>query len=97
MRSALSREQVRSIVDLARLAPSPEDEKRLLDRLQGILAYVDNLEPLDTSDVPPSASVLAPIESWREDEVRDSLPPDVVLRTAPERQGNFFRVPRVIE
>lgn len=96
-RDPLDGEQVRRLGELARLAPAPGDEERLLAELRGILDYVARLRQLDTDGVPPSPSVLSPKARWREDEPEESLPPAEALREAPDRDGDFFRVPRVIE
>lgn len=97
MAADLKREQVRRIADLARLRPSREDEAVVLSHLRQILDYVSMLDEVDARKVPPSPSVLKPSPPWRDDQSRESLPASDSVRPAPEREGDYFRVPRVIE
>jgi aspartyl-tRNA(Asn)/glutamyl-tRNA(Gln) amidotransferase subunit C len=73
--------------------------------LTSILDYIDRLNELDTTDVPPMAQSLTsssdrserPTKAWREDELRPCLPREDALKNAPETDGSFFKVPKVIE
>ena len=92
-------EQVRYIADLANLRLTQEDTARYAGDLEEILAYVDQLNELDTSGVEPMAQVLhegnaAPL---REDTPGPSLQPDIALRCAPMCGAGHFKVPKVIE
>ncbi|MCZ6603426.1 MAG: Asp-tRNA(Asn)/Glu-tRNA(Gln) amidotransferase subunit GatC [Planctomycetota bacterium] len=97
MGTELDRDQVRSLAELARLDPSPADEGRILTHLRRILEYVSKLEELDTSSAPPSHSVLRPIQHFRKDGTEKSLPGGDSVAPAPDREGHFFRVPRVLD
>lgn len=97
MAADLKREQVRRMADLARLLPSREAEPIVLSHLKQILEYVAMLEELETGEIPPSPSVLTPNPLWRPDRPGGSLPAEEAVRAAPEREGSYFRVPRVIE
>ena len=90
---AISREQVEHVARLARLALSEEETARLGEQLNAILDAVGKVSELDLSDVPPTAHPLDVVNVWAEDEPRPSLPVDVALENAPEREGGFFRVP----
>ena len=82
---------------LARLAIS-EKEKELFTRQLGeILTYIEKLKELDTSKVDPTSHVLPLNNVFREDEVRPSLPREEILKNAPDRTEEFFRVPKIIE
>jgi aspartyl-tRNA(Asn)/glutamyl-tRNA(Gln) amidotransferase subunit C len=95
---SLSIEEVRHIAALARLRLAPEEETRLAGELSAILDYVRQLEELDVSQVEPMTHALAGEGTpLREDEVRESLPPEKALANAPAREGTCFRVPRIIE
>jgi len=95
---ALSIEEVRRIAALARLRLEPEEAGRLAGELSAILDYVRLLEELDVSRVEPMTHALAAEETpLREDEVRESLPPEKALANAPAREGTCFKVPRIIE
>ena len=93
----LDREHVRRIAELARLRPSEADEQLILTHLLKILDYVSKLDELDSEDAPSSPSVLKPTRPWRADSIGESLPPGAPARPAPDKEGNYFRVPRVIE
>jgi aspartyl-tRNA(Asn)/glutamyl-tRNA(Gln) amidotransferase subunit C len=97
---------VQYVADLAHLDLTAEERSRMERDLNSILDYIDRLNELDTSNVPPMAQVaqLAPISGggvndghWREDKERSSLPREEALRNAPQATEVFFRVPKVIE
>lgn len=89
--------QVERIAGLARLHLTEPEKEMFLSQLQGILDYVEKLRELDTSGVEPTSHVLALHNVFRVDERRESLPLDAALQNAPDRAGNFYRVPRIIE
>jgi aspartyl-tRNA(Asn)/glutamyl-tRNA(Gln) amidotransferase subunit C len=89
-------EQVRHVAKLARLAM---DEPRLLklsSQLESILAYVAKISEVDVTGVEPMAHALPISNVFREDIVEPSLPLEKVLQNAPETDGPFFKVPKVI-
>ena len=90
-------EQVQHVARLARLELTPEEEERLQVELSAILAYIDKLNELDTGEVEPTAQVGESGTPTREDEVTNRPAPDGMLANAPAREGNFFKVPRIIE
>lgn len=99
------------VAELAHLELTAEERKRLLRDLNSILDYVDTLNELDTSGVHPMAQLLTPdggASSDRErygflsredipEGLRKSLPREVALENAPDTDGVYFRVPKVIE
>jgi aspartyl-tRNA(Asn)/glutamyl-tRNA(Gln) amidotransferase subunit C len=92
---------VQYVADLAHLELAAEERSRMERDLNSILDYIDRLNELDTSNVPPMAQVaqLSPIADahWREDRLRPSLAREEALRNAPQSTDAFFRVPKVIE
>ena len=90
-------EQVRHVAQLARLELSPQEEERLQVELSAILSYIDKLNELDTAEVEPTAQVGEAGTPAREDEVTNRPAPNEMLANAPAREGNFFKVPRIIE
>lgn len=94
---SLSREQVRHVAHLARLALSPEDEERFARQLGGILEYVERLQQADVSGVEPMAHSVPMNGPERADEVHASLPRDEALAAAPQRVGDGVAVPKIIE
>ena len=94
---AISREQVEHVAHLARLGLADDEIDRLQQQLSQILGHMQALDAVDTSAIPPTAQVIPLSSIMRDDAVRPSLPTDEVLRNAPRREGNFFKVPPVLE
>jgi aspartyl-tRNA(Asn)/glutamyl-tRNA(Gln) amidotransferase subunit C len=90
-------EQVRHVARLARLELSPEEEQSLQANMSEILAYADKLNELDTTGIEATTQVGEAGTPMREDVVTNQPCPDELLRNAPARVGNFFKVPRIIE
>jgi len=90
-------DEVRRIAALARLDFSDEEVDRFTRDLSRILDYIDQLKEVDTEGVEPLAQVFERRGQGRPDEVGPCLPPETALRDAPDRQGDLFRVPRVVE
>ena len=90
---AISQDEVRHVARLARLSLTQEELGRLGEQLGAILEAVSKVAELDLDDVPPTAHPLDLVNVWADDEPRPSLPIDEALANAPEREGNFFRVP----
>jgi len=94
---SVSREEVRHIAGLARLQFSEEGEQKMADELGSILDYVDKLNELDTSGVPPMSHVLDVTDVDRPDEIASRIDREQALENAPDTDGDYFRVPKVIE
>ncbi len=98
-------EDVRRVAELANLELTGEEEPRMQRDLNAILRHIAQLNELDTVGIPAMAQVGeilggvadATGASLRADEVRPSLDRVVVLAEAPETDGRFFKVPKVIE
>jgi aspartyl-tRNA(Asn)/glutamyl-tRNA(Gln) amidotransferase subunit C len=93
----ISREEVLHVAKLARLELSSEEIERLTDQLSNILTYVEKLNQLDTKRIEPTSHVLSLSNVFREDRSRSSLPVEKVLENAPDSEGPFFQVPKIIE
>lgn len=101
----VSLEDVRHVADLANLELTAEELPRMAKDLDAVLGYVAQLNELETADVPPMAQVGEVLgreparagETLRPDEVRPSLNRAAVTAEAPETDGRFFKVPKVIE
>jgi aspartyl-tRNA(Asn)/glutamyl-tRNA(Gln) amidotransferase subunit C len=89
----ISRDEVVHVARLARLEFSEDELERFGAQLNAILEAVGKVAELDLSDVEPTAHPLDLVNVWGEDEPRPSLPVEEALANAPEREGNFFRVP----
>ena len=97
MSDKIDEQQVRHVAHLARLKLTDEQVDRLSAELSAILDYVDQLNRLDTDDVEPTAHPLPIRNVFRDDEVEPSLDPETALANAPQREGTFFRVPKVLD
>lgn len=93
----ITREEVLHVASLARLALTEEEINRLQYELGRILEYFQQLQELDTTDVPTTSHVLPMVNVFREDVVGQSLSQQEVLANAPDQVEGFFRVPRIIE
>ena len=91
------------VADLANLELTQEEREVMLRDLNSILEYVDRLNELDTVDVPPMAQISGSIgekKGERDDALeglRKSLEREDALGNAPDTDGTFFKVPKVIE
>jgi aspartyl-tRNA(Asn)/glutamyl-tRNA(Gln) amidotransferase subunit C len=90
---AIDREQLRHVAHLARLELSDEELERLGPQLNDIIAAVSKVSELDLSDVPATSHPLDVVNVWAEDEPRRCLSVDEAFANAPERDGNYFKVP----
>jgi len=90
---AIDREQLLHVARLARLELREEEVERLEQQLNDILAAVSKVSELDLTDVPATAHPLDVVNVWAEDEPRPCLPVEDALANAPERDGDFFKVP----
>jgi aspartyl-tRNA(Asn)/glutamyl-tRNA(Gln) amidotransferase subunit C len=98
-------EDVRRVAELANLELTAEEEPRMQRDLNAILGHIAQLNELDTSGVPAMAQVgemLGGVAdtmgiSLRADAIRPSLDRAAVMAEAPESDGRFFKVPKVIE
>ena len=93
----LTPEEVRHVAMLARLGLSDEEVETMRGQLGDVLEYIAMLDKLDTSQIPPTAQILSHLNVTRPDESRPSWPAEALLANAPEREGDFFRVPAVME
>jgi len=93
----LSPEQVRKIAELARLDLTEAEVERYSVQLSNILTYVEKLNGLDVSKIEPTAHAISVPTPFREDRVTSSgKEKEAALGQAPDRDGDFFRVPKVI-
>ncbi len=94
---AISVEEVRYIAALARLRFSEDQEQRLAQQMSQMLDYVDKLNELDTTGVPPMSHVLDVYNVFRDDVPQQRITREDALRNAPDADNAYFRVPKVIE
>jgi aspartyl-tRNA(Asn)/glutamyl-tRNA(Gln) amidotransferase subunit C len=89
----IDRDQLLHVAQLARLELREDELERLGAQLNDIIAAVSKVSELDLADVPPTSHPLDVVNVWGEDEPRPCLPVEDALANAPEREGDFFKVP----
>ena len=89
----ISREQLLHVAHLARLELREDELARLEAQLGDIIAAVSKVSELDLADVPATSHPLDVVNVWGEDEPRPCLSLEDALANAPEREGDYFRVP----
>ena len=89
--------EIEQIAELARLSLKPEERVKLKKDLESILAYVEQLKTVPTDHVEPTSHVLNLKNVFRADEIRPSNIREDILKHAPHREGNFFKVPKIID
>lgn len=93
----ITKEVVEYVAHLGRLDLESYEVDLYTEQLDRILQYMDKLNTLDTEGIDPTSHAI-PVECFlREDFVKDSLDIESSLQNAPERKGNFFKVPPIIE
>ena len=93
----ISRQEVEHVAQLAHLALSDEELERVGQELNRILQHFLALQEIDTTDVPTTSHAIPMVNVFREDEVGESMPREEILRAAPDRTEEYFRVPRIVE
>ena len=97
-KKTITNDDVKYVAKLARISLSEDDTKCFQRQLSGILDYIAQLNEVDTDNTPPTTHVLSSMKNvFREDDLKESLSPDEVLKNAPERRGDFFAVPKIIK
>ena len=89
----IDREQLLHVAHLARLELREDEIERLEGQLNDILDAVSKVSELDLADVPPTSHPHEVVNVWDEDEPRPCLSAEDALANAPEREGDFFKVP----
>jgi aspartyl-tRNA(Asn)/glutamyl-tRNA(Gln) amidotransferase subunit C len=87
---------VRKVAELARLALPEEKIATYTGQLERILDYVAHLEAVDTTDVPPTTRAVEVVNVTRDDRVEATPVREELLNQAPQREGDFFRVPKIL-
>ena len=87
---------VRKVAQLARLELPDDQIEIYTSQLEKILGYVAQLEKIDTKDVLPTSRAVEVINVLREDSVKGTTIRNELLEQAPEREGDFYRVPRIM-
>ena len=94
--SKITAEDVRKVAGLARLDLPEEKIATYTGQLERILEYVAHLESVDTEGVPPTTRAVEVVNATRDDVVVPTNVREDLLNEAPQREGNFFRVPKIL-
>ena len=92
----IDRQEVRKVANLARLSITEAEEVEFTTQLNSILEYFDQLSELDTTNVPPTTRAIETSNITRADKLTPFPDKEELLQAAPEQQGEFFRVPKII-
>jgi aspartyl-tRNA(Asn)/glutamyl-tRNA(Gln) amidotransferase subunit C len=94
---SLDHATVRRIASLARIRVEDHEVENLCHELNGILGWIEQLNEVDVTGIAPLTGAASMALAMREDVVTDGGYPEKVLSNAPERIGDFFVVPKVVE
>ena len=97
MAKKIDEAQVRKVAKLARLELSDKEVEEFSGQLSAILDYVERMNQLNTEGIEPLAHCLPIHNVFREDTVKESLGTEKTLANAPQRDGAFFKVPKILE
>ena len=92
----ITAEDVRKVAQLARLDLAEDTIATYTGQLERILEYVGHLETVDTTDVPPTTRAVEVVNVTRADVVNPTPVRDQLLDLSPQREGDFFRVPKIL-
>lgn len=93
----VDQETLHKIAHLARLEVRPEEETELLNSLNGVLTWMEQLNEVDTTGIAPLTHISAETNVLRDDVVGNHLPREQALVNAPQHDERFFEVPKVLE
>ena len=97
MDKKIDHQQVKKVTHLARLDLTEEQIDQFSTQLSAILEYVEKMDQLDTTGVEPLAHCLHLSNCFRQDIVKESLGTEITLANAPDTDGDFFKVPKILE
>ena len=97
MAKKIDQAQVRKVAKLSRLELTKAEVEEFTGQLSAILDYVEKMNELDTANVEPLAHCLPISNVFRQDCVKESLGTEKTLGNAPQRDGDFFKVPKILD
>lgn len=93
----IDQESLKKIAHLARLEIKPGEEAALLESMDSVLTWMDQLNEIDTQGVEPLTHIMDEVNSWREDKGENSLARKDAIANAPSGTDTYIMVPKVIE
>ena len=97
MAKKIDQTQVRKVARLSRLELTDAEIEEFTNQLSAILDYMEKMNELDTTNVEPLAHCLPISNVFREDSVKESLGTEKTLANAPQRDEEFFKVPKILD
>jgi aspartyl-tRNA(Asn)/glutamyl-tRNA(Gln) amidotransferase subunit C len=94
---AISRSDVEHVARLARLELTDDEIELFREQLSAVLERAKRIQSLPLDEFPPTSHPVDLRNVWREDSIVPPEPADAILDNAPQREGTFFRVPRILE
>ena len=94
---SIDNQTVRKVSKLAKIKINEKEETKLIEELNNILGWVEELKKVDTEKIEPMLSVFNESMVMRKDEVSSEISDELVLKNAPEIKSGFFVVPKVVE
>ena len=92
----INSEQVRKVANLARLELTADEEAQFTTQLGSILDYIEQLNQLDVTNVLPTTRAIDVSNVTREDILKPYPEREAILNSAPQQEGDFFRVPKIL-
>ncbi|SFB15373.1 aspartyl/glutamyl-tRNA(Asn/Gln) amidotransferase subunit C [Lentibacillus halodurans] len=93
----ISKDQVKHVAGLARLAITEDEADMFADHLSSIIEYAEQLNELGTENVEPTTHVLDLKNVLRKDDPKEWISKEEALKNAPDKQDGYFRVPSILE
>lgn len=93
----IDRETLKKTAHLSRLEISESEEDKMLADLSAMVSFVEKLNEVNTDGVEPLTTMSFEINALREDEVKTHLPHEEAMLNAPQKDKDYFRVPKVLE
>jgi aspartyl-tRNA(Asn)/glutamyl-tRNA(Gln) amidotransferase subunit C len=94
---SITAKDVEHVAKLARLELNETEKDQFTEQLNAILKYAEQLQQLNTDDVPPTSHAMPLVNVMRQDEAKPSLPLEKVMLNAPDEEEGQFKVPAVLE
>jgi aspartyl-tRNA(Asn)/glutamyl-tRNA(Gln) amidotransferase subunit C len=93
----VDKETLDKIAHLARLEFDEKDSEKMIKDLGNIISFVEKLNEVNTDGVEPLTTMSHEVNALRDDEVKSHLDHDIALKSAPKKDADYFRVPKVLE
>lgn len=93
----IDKETLSKMAHLARLEIDEKDAPKMLEDMSKMVSFVEKLNEVDTEGIEPLTTMSHEVNALREDVVKNQLSKEEVLKNAPKKDNDFFRVPKVLE